>query len=48
MPLRPLEAFVETYQVDDGTIWSLPRLLGPPRPDRQWQRLPDVPGDDGM
>lgn len=43
-PGAPLEVLLALC--DDGSIWSLPRPLGPPRPDRQWQ-LPDVPGEDG-
>ena len=43
-PGAPLEVLFALC--DDGSIWSLPRPLGPPRPDQKWQRLPDVPGKD--
>ena len=44
-PGAPLEVLLALC--DDGSIWSLPRPLGPERGGaRKWQRLPDVPGED--
>lgn len=42
-PGAPLEVLFALCA--DGTIWSLARPLAPARSDREWQRLPDVPGD---
>lgn len=40
-PGAPLEVLLSLC--DDGSTWSLPRPLGPPRPDQKWQRLPTFP-----
>ena len=43
-PGVPVETLIALCS--DGSIWALPKPLGPPRPEQKWQRLPDVPGGD--